>query len=145
MDMPSPRPPPPHQRAGLTIPVVTLNGWTLPHRMNNGVKENSTCVQNPSTREWPTGWVSPVFGVQWPIHRPRPSKPSEGDRVRIYVTNRLPEAHNGVQLGTGLILPRAWTCRRSSPPRYSAGQELLFLEFRSDQIRPPFNVSPPMG
>ncbi|MDX0998834.1 copper oxidase, partial [Sinorhizobium medicae] len=20
-------------------PVVTLNGWTLPHRMNNGVKE----------------------------------------------------------------------------------------------------------
>ena len=31
-------------------PVVTLNGWTLPHRMNNGVKEFHL-VAEPVERE----------------------------------------------------------------------------------------------
>jgi manganese oxidase len=70
-------------------PVVTLNGWTLPWRMNNGVKEFHL-VAEPVVRE-----VAPGFHVNmWGYNGQSPGptiEVVEGDRVRIYVTNRLPE------------------------------------------------------
>ncbi len=44
--------PPLHPSTGPDYqPVVTLNGWTLPHRMNNGVKES---ISSPS--RWSGRW-----------------------------------------------------------------------------------------
>lgn len=70
-------------------PVVTLNGWSLPWRMNQNVKEFHL-VAEPVVRE-----VSPGFKVNmWGYNGQSPGptiEVVEGDRVRIFVTNKLPE------------------------------------------------------
>jgi FtsP/CotA-like multicopper oxidase with cupredoxin domain len=70
-------------------PVVTLNGWTLPWRMNRGVKEFHL-VAEPVVREFAPGMVAHLWGYNG--QSPGPTiEVVEGDRVRIFVTNRLPE------------------------------------------------------
>jgi FtsP/CotA-like multicopper oxidase with cupredoxin domain len=70
-------------------PVVTLNGWTLPWRMNNGVKEFHL-VAEPVVRELAPGYKAHLWGYNG--QSPGPTiEVVEGDRVRIFVTNRLPE------------------------------------------------------
>ena len=70
-------------------PVVTLNGWTLPWRMNNGVKEFHL-VAEPVVREMAPGMKARLWGYNG--QSPGPTiEVVEGDRVRIFVTNRLPE------------------------------------------------------
>ncbi|MCB5183904.1 copper oxidase [Methylobacillus gramineus] len=71
-------------------PVVTLNGWTLPWRMNNGVKEFHL-VAEPVVREVAPGMQAHLWGYNG--QSPGPTiEVVQGDRVRIYVTNRLPES-----------------------------------------------------
>ena len=70
-------------------PVVTLNGWTLPWRMNNGVKEFHL-VAEPVVREMCEGFKAHLWGYNG--QSPGPTiEVVEGDRVRIFVTNKLPE------------------------------------------------------
>jgi manganese oxidase len=70
-------------------PVVTLNGWTLPWRMNNGAKEFHL-VAEPVVREMAPGFLVNMWGYNG--QSPGPTiEVVEGDRVRLYVTNRLPE------------------------------------------------------
>ena len=70
-------------------PVVTLNGWTLPWRMNNGVKEFHL-VAEPVVREMAPGFNAHLWGYNG--QSPGPTiEVVEGDRVRIFVTNKLPE------------------------------------------------------
>jgi len=70
-------------------PVVTLNGWTLPWRMNNGVKEFHL-VAEPVVREVAPGFKVNMWGYNG--QSPGPTiEVVEGDRVRIFVTNKLPE------------------------------------------------------
>lgn len=70
-------------------PVVTLNGWTLPWRMNNGVKEFHL-VAEPVVREMSSNFTAHLWGYNG--QSPGPTiEVVEGDRVRIFVTNRLPE------------------------------------------------------
>jgi manganese oxidase len=70
-------------------PVVTLNGWTAPWRMNQGVKEFHL-VAEPVEREIAPGMVARLWGYNG--QSPGPTiEVVEGDRVRIFVTNRLPE------------------------------------------------------
>lgn len=70
-------------------PVVTLNGWSLPWRMNNGVKEFHL-VAEPVVREIAPGMKAHLWGYNG--QSPGPTiEVVEGDRVRIFVTNRLPE------------------------------------------------------
>lgn len=70
-------------------PVATLNGWSLPWRMNNGVKEFHL-VAEPVRREIAPGMVAHLWGYNG--QSPGPTiEVVEGDRVRIFVTNRLPE------------------------------------------------------
>ena len=70
-------------------PVVTLNGWTLPWRMNNGVKEFHL-VAEPVVREIAPGMKAHLWGYNG--QSPGPTiEVVEGDRVRIFVTNKLPE------------------------------------------------------
>jgi FtsP/CotA-like multicopper oxidase with cupredoxin domain len=70
-------------------PVVTLNGWTLPWRMVQGVKEFHL-VAEPVIREMAPGMTAHLWGYNG--QSPGPTiEVVEGDRVRIYVTNKLPE------------------------------------------------------
>ncbi|HQO16431.1 MAG TPA: copper oxidase [Methylotenera sp.] len=70
-------------------PVVTLNGWSLPWRMKNGVKEFHL-VAEPVVREIAPGMLAHLWGYNG--QSPGPTiEVVEGDRVRIFVTNRLPE------------------------------------------------------
>ncbi len=70
-------------------PVVTLNGWTLPWRMNQGVKEFHL-VAEPVVRELAPGTKAHLWGYNG--QSPGPTiEVVEGDRVRIFVTNKLPE------------------------------------------------------
>ncbi|MFZ6769448.1 multicopper oxidase family protein [Undibacterium sp. Di26W] len=70
-------------------PVVTLNGWTLPWRMNHGVKEFHL-VAEAVVREMAPGMIANLWGYNG--QSPGPTiEVVEGDRVRIFVTNRLPE------------------------------------------------------
>ena len=71
-------------------PVVTLNGWSLPWRMNQGVKEFHL-VAEPVVRELAAGMKANLWGYNG--QSPGPTiEVVEGDRVRIFVTNRLSEA-----------------------------------------------------
>jgi len=82
-------------------PVVTLNGWTLPWRMNGGVKEFHL-VAEPVVREFAPGMKANLWGYNG--QSPGPTiEAVEGDRVRIFVTNRLPE-HTTIHWH-GLLLP----------------------------------------
>jgi FtsP/CotA-like multicopper oxidase with cupredoxin domain len=94
-------------------PVVTLNGWTLPWRMNNGVKEFHL-VAEPVVREMTPGFKAHLWGYNG--QSPGPTiEVVEGDRVRIFVTNKLPEhtsihwhgqrLPNGMDGVTGLTQP----------------------------------------
>ena len=70
-------------------PVVTLNGWTLPWRMNNGVKEFHL-IAEPVVREIAPGMKANLWGYNG--QSPGPTiEVVEGDRVRLFVTNKLPE------------------------------------------------------
>lgn len=70
-------------------PVVTLNGWSLPWRMNQGVKEFHL-VAEPVVREIAPGMKANLWGYNG--QSPGPTiEVVEGDRVRVFVTNRLPE------------------------------------------------------
>ena len=104
-------PPPPNGRP--YNPVVTLNGWSLPWRMNNNVKEFHL-VAEPVVRELAPGMMANLWGYNG--QSPGPTiEVVEGDRVRIFVTNKLPEhtsVHwhgqrlpNGMDGVTGLTQP----------------------------------------
>jgi len=104
-------PPPPNGRP--YNPVVTLNGWSLPWRVNSGVKEFHL-VAEPVVRELAPGMKANLWGYNG--QSPGPTiEVVEGDRVRIFVTNKLPEhtsVHwhgqrlpNGMDGVTGLTQP----------------------------------------
>ncbi|MDD0814686.1 copper oxidase [Curvibacter sp. HBC28] len=70
-------------------PVLTLNGWTLPWRLNQGVKEFHL-VAEPVVREIAPGMQMRLWGYNG--QSPGPTiEVVEGDRVRLFVSNRLPE------------------------------------------------------
>jgi len=82
-------------------PVVTLNGWTLPWRMNGGWKEFHL-VAEPVSRQLAPGMIANLWGYNG--QSPGPTiECVEGDRVRIFVTNRLPE-HTTIHWH-GVLLP----------------------------------------
>ena len=93
--------------------VVTLNGWTLPWRMNGGVKEFHL-VAEPVVREMAPGFTAHLWGYNGQSSGPT-IEVVEGDRVRIFVTNKLPEhtsmhwhgqrLPNGMDGVTGLTQP----------------------------------------
>ncbi|OHE04734.1 MAG: copper oxidase [Sulfurimonas sp. RIFOXYB2_FULL_37_5] len=82
-------------------PIVTLNGWTLPYEMKEGVKEFHL-IAEPVIREFSPGMVVNCWGYNGTSPGPT-LEAVEGDRVRIYVTNKLPE-HTTIHWH-GLVLP----------------------------------------
>ncbi|CAM3640031.1 multicopper oxidase family protein [Roseateles saccharophilus] len=80
-------PPPPNGRP--FNPLVTLNGWSLPWRMKDGVKEFHL-VAEQVVREIAPGMKARLWGYNG--SSPGPTiEGVEGDRIRIFVTNKLPE------------------------------------------------------
>jgi len=70
-------------------PVATLNGWTLPFRMKNDWKEFHL-VAEPVIREIAPGMKARLWGYNG--QSPGPTiEVVEGDKVRLFVTNKLPE------------------------------------------------------
>jgi FtsP/CotA-like multicopper oxidase with cupredoxin domain len=95
-------PPPPTGRP--FQPLVTLNGWSLPWRMKDGVKEFHL-VAEPVVREIAPGMKANLWGYNG--SSPGPTiEAVEGDRIRIFVTNKLPEPTSvhwhGVLLPSGM-------------------------------------------
>jgi len=85
-------------------PVITLNGWSLPWRMKDNVKEFHL-VAEPVVREIAPGMKANLWGYNG--QSPGPTiEAVEGDRVRIFVTNRLPEVTSvhwhGILLPSGM-------------------------------------------
>ena len=82
-------------------PVVTLNGWTLPWREKGGWKEFHL-IAEPVKREIAPGMVANLWGYNG--QSPGPTiECVEGDKVRIFVTNKLPE-HTTIHWH-GILLP----------------------------------------
>jgi FtsP/CotA-like multicopper oxidase with cupredoxin domain len=69
--------------------VVTPNGWTLPYKVVDGVKVFHL-IAEPVRNEFAPGLVGECWGYNGTTPGPT-IEVVEGDRVRIYVTNRLPE------------------------------------------------------
>jgi manganese oxidase len=94
--------PPPAPPTGRPFnPVVTLNGWSAPWRMNDGWKEFHL-VAEPVTREIAPGMTANLWGYNG--QSPGPTiEAVEGDRLRIFVTNHLPE-HTTIHWH-GMLLP----------------------------------------
>jgi manganese oxidase len=82
-------------------PVVTLNGGSLPWKMDNGVKEFHL-IAEPVQREFAPGMLVNCWGYNGSTPGPT-IEAVEGDRVRILVTNRLPE-HTTIHWH-GIFLP----------------------------------------
>ncbi len=82
-------------------PVVTLNGSTLPWKMENAVKAFHL-IAEPVKREFAPGMVVNCWGYNGVTPGPT-IECIEGDRVRIYVTNRLKE-HTTIHWH-GIFLP----------------------------------------
>ena len=82
-------------------PVVTLNGWTLPWRTNSGWKEFHL-VAEPVRRQLAPGMTAHLWGYNG--QSPGPTiECVEGDKLRIFVTNKLPE-HTTIHWH-GVLLP----------------------------------------
>jgi FtsP/CotA-like multicopper oxidase with cupredoxin domain len=82
-------------------PVVTPNGSTLPYKMKNGVKEFHL-IAEPVEREFGPDMKVKCWGYNG--QTPGPTiEAVEGDRVRILVTNKLPE-HTSIHWH-GIFLP----------------------------------------
>ncbi|MFN0318504.1 MAG: multicopper oxidase domain-containing protein, partial [Burkholderiales bacterium] len=93
-------PPQPPPGSGYT-PVVTLNGSTAPWKMDGGVKVFHLNAE-PVKREFAPGMVVNCWGYNGTTPGPT-IECVEGDRVRIYVTNRLKE-HTTIHWH-GIFLP----------------------------------------
>src|SRR6476660_1040529 len=82
-------------------PVATLNGWSLPWRMNGDWKEFHL-VAEPVVREIAPGMKAHLWGYNG--QAPGPTiEAVEGDKLRIFVTNKLPE-HTTIHWH-GMLLP----------------------------------------
>ena len=104
-------------------PVVTLNGWTLPWRMNGDWKEFHL-VAEPVVREFAEGMNVNLWGYNG--QAPGPTiEAVEGDKVRIFVTNKLPE-HTTVHWH-GMILPSGMDgVGGLSQPHIKPGQTFVY-------------------
>jgi FtsP/CotA-like multicopper oxidase with cupredoxin domain len=95
------QPPLPPDRGQAYVPVVTLNGRSLPWEWKDGVKE-FRLVAEPVKREFAPGMTVNCWGYNGTSPGPT-IEVVEGDRIRIFVTNRLPE-HTTIHWH-GVLLP----------------------------------------
>jgi FtsP/CotA-like multicopper oxidase with cupredoxin domain len=124
---PSPAPPraapaEPAHGTSPSSPLVVPNGTILPWRLVDGVKVYHLTAQ-PVVREFAPGLVVDCWGYNGSTPGPV-IEAVEGDRVRIYVTNELPEpttVHwHGILLPSGMDGVAGLNSRGSSRARRSS-------------------------
>jgi FtsP/CotA-like multicopper oxidase with cupredoxin domain len=85
-------------------PIITPNGWTLPYKVRDGVKVFHL-IAEPVQHEFAPGLTAECWGYNGTTPGPT-IEVVEGDRVRIYVTNRLSEPTSvhwhGILLPSGM-------------------------------------------
>ncbi|MDB6039624.1 MAG: multicopper oxidase protein [Verrucomicrobiales bacterium] len=85
-------------------PVITPNNISLPWNIKNGVKVYHL-IAEPVRHEFAPGLVAECWGYNGHVHGPT-IEALDGDRIRIYVTNRLPAATSvhwhGILLPNGM-------------------------------------------
>lgn len=106
----------------------TLNGWTLPYRMNGGVKEFHL-VAEEFEHEFAPGSKAICWGYNGSTPGPT-IEAIEGDHVRIFVTNRLKEATT--IHWHGLILPSGMDGVGAFQPQIGPGETYVY-EFTLQQ------------
>ncbi len=90
-----------HRDPGSSRRVITPNGTTMPFRTIDGVKEFHI-IAEPLDREFAEGMIVKCWGYNG--QTPGPTiEVIQGDRVRFFVTNRLPE-HTSIHWH-GLFIP----------------------------------------
>lgn len=85
---PDPTPVPPGQPGQDYTPTLTPNGSTLPYRLVDGIKVMHLIAEEVE-HEFAPGLKGRCWGYNGQVHGPT-IEVVQGDRVRIYVTNRLP-------------------------------------------------------
>jgi FtsP/CotA-like multicopper oxidase with cupredoxin domain len=97
--------------------VVTPNGTTLPWKLVDGVKVFHLVAQEVR-HEFAPGLIGRCWGYNGQVHGPT-IEAVEGDRVRIYVTNRLPAPTtihwHGIHLPSGMDGVSGMTQRSIEP------------------------------
>ncbi|MEW6155903.1 MAG: copper oxidase [Verrucomicrobiota bacterium] len=83
------KPMPPGEPGKDYTPVITPNGGTLPWRIVDGVKVYHLIAEPVNEHAFAPGLVANCWGYNGSVHGPT-IEAVEGDRVRIYVTNKLP-------------------------------------------------------
>jgi len=81
---------PPGESGKDYTPVITPNGSTLPYRVVGGIKIFHLITEEVD-HEFAPGLRAHCWGFNGQVHGPT-IEAVEGDHVRIYVTNRLPES-----------------------------------------------------
>lgn len=72
-------------------PVITPNGWTLPFKIVDGIKVFHLVAEEVLDHEFTPGLKANCWGFNGSVHGPT-IEAVEGDRIRIYITNKLPAA-----------------------------------------------------
>jgi len=123
------RPPVPAPAGQSYTPVVTLNGGTAPWKMDGGVKVFHL-VAEPVKREFAPGMVVNCWGYNGTTPGPT-IECVEGDRARIFVTNRLKE-HTTIHWH-GIFLPNGMDgVGGLNQPHIQAGETYVY-EFTINQ------------
>ena len=86
-------------------PVIVPNGSVLPWKIVDGIKVFHLIAEEVRNHEFAPGLTADCWGYNGQVHGPV-IEAVEGDRVRVYVTNKLPEATtvhwHGVLLPSGM-------------------------------------------
>jgi FtsP/CotA-like multicopper oxidase with cupredoxin domain len=127
-------------------PVVVPDGATLPWKVVNGVKVYHL-VAEPMRREFAPGFTVECWGYSGQTPGPL-IEAVEGDRVRIYVTNRLPEPTS--VHWHGVILPNGMDGvsglnQRAIPPGKTGKYEFTLRQAGTFMYHPHFDEMTQMG
>jgi hypothetical protein len=127
-------------------PVVVPNGATLPWRVVGGVKVGHL-IAEPVKREIAPGLTIDAWGYNGLTPGPV-IEAVEGDRLRIYVTNRLPE--NTTVHWHGILLPNGMDgvsglTQRPIPPGKTFKYEFTLRQFGTGMYHPHFDEMLQMG
>jgi FtsP/CotA-like multicopper oxidase with cupredoxin domain len=127
-------------------PVITPNGTTLPFKIVDGVKVFHLIAEEV-THEFAPGLKAKLWGYNGRVHGPT-IEAVEGDRVRIYVTNNLPEATS--VHWHGVILPSgmdgvAGLNQKSIAPGETFKYEYPLIQHGTQMYHPHFDEMTQMG
>jgi FtsP/CotA-like multicopper oxidase with cupredoxin domain len=127
-------------------PVITPNGRTLPWKIVDGAKVFHL-VAEPVVREFAPGLVVECWGYNG--QTPGPTiEVMEGDRVRIYVTNRLPEPTSvhwhGILLPNGMDGVSGLN-QRPIPPGKTGRYEFTLRQWGTHMYHPHFDEMVQIG